>query len=142
MKDFYTAFYAAVEYSPAHALFCERVFGRNLSQHRFADLRQLELLLQAVPIISDQKVLELGCGNGLVSEYLSDRTGAHVTGLDYIPGAVDQARRRTAVKSNRLVPSTPKGRCLSMKNVMAMRKGSAGPSRKDCMPAISTKSDQ
>jgi cyclopropane fatty-acyl-phospholipid synthase-like methyltransferase len=102
MKGFYTAFYAAVEHSPAHALFCERVFGGNLSQHGFADLEQLELLLRAVPMASGLRVLDLGCGNGLISEYISDRTGAHVTGLDYIPGAVDQARKRTAAKSERL----------------------------------------
>jgi len=27
--------------------------------------------------------LDLGCGNGLIAEYVSDRTGAHITGLDY-----------------------------------------------------------
>jgi ubiquinone/menaquinone biosynthesis C-methylase UbiE len=47
-------------------------------------------------------VLDLGCGNGLIAEYLSDRTGAHITGLDYIPQAISQASQRTAAKSDRL----------------------------------------
>jgi cyclopropane fatty-acyl-phospholipid synthase-like methyltransferase len=102
MKDFYTAFYAAVEHSPAHLLFCERVFGRDLSQHGFVDMEQLELLLRLVSMQPGRRVLDLGCGNGLISEYISDRTGAHVTGLDYIPEAIDQARKRTAAKSDRL----------------------------------------
>ncbi len=46
MKDFYTAFYAATEHSQAHHVFCERVFGMDLCQHGFADMAQLELLLQ------------------------------------------------------------------------------------------------
>jgi cyclopropane fatty-acyl-phospholipid synthase-like methyltransferase len=102
VKDFYTAFYAAVERSQAHHVFCERVFGRDLCQHGFADLEQLELLLQVTQLGPGQRALDLGCGNGLIAEYLSDRSGAHVTGLDYIPQAIRQARQRTANKSERL----------------------------------------
>jgi cyclopropane fatty-acyl-phospholipid synthase-like methyltransferase len=102
MKEFYTAFYAAIECSRAHALFCERVFGKDLSQHGFADGHQLDLLLHVLNMQPGQQVLDLGCGNGRISEYISDRTGAYVTGLDYIPEAVDRARKRTAAKSERL----------------------------------------
>jgi cyclopropane fatty-acyl-phospholipid synthase-like methyltransferase len=102
MKDFYTAFYTAIEHSRAHARFCERVFGMDLGQHGFADRSQLELLLQALDLHPAQRVLDLGCGSGLISEYMSDCTEAHITGLDYIPEAVEQARRRTAAKADRL----------------------------------------
>jgi len=71
MRGFYEAFYTAVEHSEAHRAFCERVFGKDLGQHGFADLEQLELLIE-------------------------------VAGLDYIPLAVEQARRRTTAKSDRL----------------------------------------
>jgi SAM-dependent methyltransferase len=73
MREFYERFYAKVPSSPVHALFCQRAFG-----------------------------LDLGCGHGRISEYLSDRTGAHLTGLDYIPGAIRLARERTAAKADRL----------------------------------------
>jgi len=102
MKSFYNDFYAAIGHSRAHALFCERVFGKDLSQHGFTDLDQLELLLRMIPMAPGQRVLDLGCGNGRISEYLSDRTGALFTGLDYIPEAIDQARMRTMGKSDRL----------------------------------------
>ncbi|MGD0272266.1 MAG: methyltransferase domain-containing protein [Gaiellaceae bacterium] len=102
MKDFYEAFYAAVEHSPAHHAFCERVFGKDLCQHGFADLEQLELLIEVAGLGPNQRLLDLGCGNGMIAEYLSDRTGARVTGLEYIPLAIEQARRRTAAKSDRL----------------------------------------
>jgi ubiquinone/menaquinone biosynthesis C-methylase UbiE len=102
MKAFYTNFYDAVERSRAHALFCERVFGRDLSQHGFADQEQLELLLRVIPMAPGQRAMDAGCGNGRITEYLSDRTGAFFTGLDYIPAAVEQARKRTSEKSDRL----------------------------------------
>lgn len=102
MKDFYTAFYTAVERSPAHHAFCERVFGLDLSQHGFTDLEQLELLLQVAGLKPGDRLLDLGCGNGRIAEYISDRTGAHVTGLDYIPEAISSARQRTAAKADRL----------------------------------------
>ena len=103
MKDFYESFFAAVEHSEAHHSFCERVFGRDLGQHGFADLEQLELLIEVTGLGSGQHVLDVGCGNGMIAEYLSDRTGAHVTGLDYIPLAIRPAKARTGpAKSDRL----------------------------------------
>ena len=102
MKDFYEAYYAATEHSQAHHLFCERVFGMDLCQHGFADLEQLDLLLRVTRLRAGQHGLDLGCGNGLIAEYLSDRSGAQFTGLDYIPQAISQAKKRTAIKSKRL----------------------------------------
>jgi len=102
MKDFYTAFYSAIEHSSAHHVFCERLFGKDLCQHGFADLEQLELLLQVTRLGPTHQALDLGCGNGMIAEYLSDRSGAHITGLDYIPLAIHQAQVRTAPKADRL----------------------------------------
>lgn len=102
MRDFYEHFYAAIEQSQAHAAFCERVFGRNLGQHGFADMEQLDKLIEVTQLGPNNRVLDLGCGDGRIAEYISDVTGAHVTGLDYIPAAVEHARRRTAAKADRL----------------------------------------
>lgn len=102
MRDFYDAYYVAVEQSRAHHVFCERVFGKDLCQHGFTNLAQLDLLLQVTQLGPTQRVLDLGCGNGMIAEYLSDCTGAHITGLDYIPQAISQALQRTATKSDRL----------------------------------------
>ncbi|HEY5903301.1 MAG TPA: methyltransferase domain-containing protein [Anaerolineales bacterium] len=102
MEDFYTAFYSVTEHSRAHHSFCEQVFGRDLCQHGFADLEQLRLLMEVTRLGPGHRALDLGCGTGRIAEYLSDCTGAHITGLDNIPEAVSQARRRTAAKSERL----------------------------------------
>jgi cyclopropane fatty-acyl-phospholipid synthase-like methyltransferase len=74
----------------------------DLAQHGFADLDQLNLLLEVTRLGPADRALDLGCGNGLIAEYLSDRSGAHITGLDYIPEAIRQADERTASKRDRL----------------------------------------
>jgi ubiquinone/menaquinone biosynthesis C-methylase UbiE len=102
MQDFYTSFYSVVERSPAHHAFCERVYGRDLCQHGFADMGQLDLLLQETGLKKGQRALDLGCGNGMITEYLSDASLAHITGLDFIPLAISLAIERTDGKSDRL----------------------------------------
>ena len=101
MREFYERFYAKVPSSPVHALFCQRAFGLDLGQHGFADLAQLDALVEATDMHAGQQVLDLGCGHGRMAEYLSDRTGAHVTGLDYIPEAICLARERTVAQADR-----------------------------------------
>ncbi len=102
MKDFYNAFYATLEHSQAHQLFCERTYGKDLGQHGFADMEQLELLLKVTHLGPGQRALDLGCGDGRMAEYLSERSGAHFTGLDYIPQAIQHAQQRTAAKADQL----------------------------------------
>lgn len=102
MFDFYTRFYAAVAASAANAEYCTRVYGRNLCQHGFADLPHLDDLIQVSGITADSHVLDLGCGNGMIAEYISDQTGAHVTGIDMIAQAIEDAQARTQDKRKRL----------------------------------------
>jgi SAM-dependent methyltransferase len=102
MFDFYTRFYRAVASSAANAEYCARVYGRNLCQHGFADLPHLDHLIKVSEITAGTRVLDLGCGNGMIAEYLSDETGAHVTGIDFIPQAIAHAWARTQSKRDRL----------------------------------------
>ena len=102
MRDFYEHFYSAIEQSQAHAAFCERVFGQDLGQHGFADMEQLHKLIEVTQPGPNSRVLDLGCGDGRIAEYISDVTGAHVTGLDFIPAAIGHAQQRTAAKVDRL----------------------------------------
>jgi SAM-dependent methyltransferase len=102
MWFWYDAFYKATRTSMAYATLCERTFARNLTQHGFADMVQLGKLLEVTALGAQNRVLDLGCGSGAMAEYISDVTGAHVTGVDYIPEAIRQARERTADKRHRL----------------------------------------
>jgi SAM-dependent methyltransferase len=96
MREFYERYHEAMARSRSHAAFCEKVFGRNLCQHGFADMAQLDALIAATQLRPGQAGLDLGCGNGMIAEYISDRTGAHITGLDYIPAAIRDAQARIA----------------------------------------------
>ena len=48
------------------------------------------------------RLLHIGCGDGAIAETISEQTGAHVTGIDFIPEAIRLARERSAGKKDRL----------------------------------------
>jgi SAM-dependent methyltransferase len=102
IQYFYRDYYAATAQSKAHALYCERVYGKNLCQHGYMDMAQLNKLLEVTNLGDNNRGLDLGCGNGLIAEYISDVTGAHVHGIDNSADAIRQARDRTASKRERL----------------------------------------
>lgn len=98
----YSDFYRATHNSPANSEYCRRVFGADLCQDGFMDMDGLHQLLEVTGLHSGETVLDLGCGNGQIAECISDRTGARLFGLDYIPEAIQQAQQRTAAKRDRL----------------------------------------
>lgn len=102
MQDFYRDFYRATQTSNAHAAFCQRAFGLNLCQHGFADTAQLDVLMAAAELRPHQHLLDVGCGNGMIAEYLAECSGARVTGLDNAPEAIRQASTRTQNSAGRL----------------------------------------
>lgn len=102
MWDWYGDFYAALPTSKAHSEMCRRVFGRDLSQHGFSDMAQLDRLIEVLALRPGDRVLDLGCGNGGIAAHICDCTGAHVTGVDYIPEAIRQAEERTQDRRDRL----------------------------------------
>lgn len=101
-KDWYNDFYVAVDTSQAYARYCTTVFGRDFSQQGFCDIRQIDAMLDILKIAPGDRVLDIGCGNGKMIEYIADTTGAIGHGFDISPVAIGLARRRTASKSARL----------------------------------------
>jgi SAM-dependent methyltransferase len=103
VKDFYERFYRAVATSLANAVYCEELYGRNLCQHGFADLAQLDALIQESALGPGLCALDLGCGNGLITEYLLTLSQAdYLYGIDYIPEAIRQAQALAAARPGRL----------------------------------------
>ncbi|MFQ5980410.1 MAG: class I SAM-dependent methyltransferase [Candidatus Heimdallarchaeota archaeon] len=90
------------EQSQAHSIFCKRVYGRDLCQTGSTDMTQLEMLLQVLDLEVDSLVLDLGCGIGKITEYLSDSTQAQFIGVDITTNALYQARMRQSGKQNPL----------------------------------------
>jgi len=88
--------------STAYAEFCARVFGKNLCQANMMDMVQLEKLLDVLNLSDDNKVLDLACGIGAITEYISDITGAYVIGVDIALDALSFAQERAIGKRDRL----------------------------------------
>lgn len=99
---YYQKFYPAARASAAHSRLCERVFGRDLCQEGMTDMAALGDLLGRLNLKPGDRVLDLGCGAGIIAEYISSRTGARVTGIDYAAAAIAEANERTADKRSRL----------------------------------------
>jgi ubiquinone/menaquinone biosynthesis C-methylase UbiE len=90
------------EESAAYSEFCERLYGKDLCQFNMMDMEQLQKLLELLELTNENRVLDLGCGIGTITEYISDRTRAHLTGIDFAPGTIERALERTEEKRDRL----------------------------------------
>jgi ubiquinone/menaquinone biosynthesis C-methylase UbiE len=98
----YREFFPAAAHSRAYAEFCERLYGKNLCQAGFSDMQQIDDMIEILKLTPHSCVLDLGCGNGMLAEYISDRTGARLWGIDYCPEAVEMAITRTQSRRDRL----------------------------------------
>jgi cyclopropane fatty-acyl-phospholipid synthase-like methyltransferase len=90
------------EQSKAFGLFCERAYGRNLCQFNAADQDQLHELIDALCLDETSRVLDVGCGVGMVTEYISDVTRASILGLDSSRPLIQRAQERTQSKAKKL----------------------------------------
>lgn len=90
------------EKSRAHSLLCERVYGKDLSQSGMMNMEQLVKLLDVLELSSKNRVIDLGCGTGRITEFISDITGARVLGIDALSGAIHSALERTREKRERI----------------------------------------
>ena len=99
---YYQVLYPAAYASATHSRLCEHVFGRDLCQEGMVDMTALEDLLNRLEIDKGDYVLDLGCGVGVIAEYISDVTGCRVTGIDYSEPAIEIAKVRTASRDDRL----------------------------------------
>jgi cyclopropane fatty-acyl-phospholipid synthase-like methyltransferase/aryl carrier-like protein len=86
-------YYATAMSSAAHAEFCTRVYGENFGQHGMADTTQLDQMLDLLKPGPGDVILDMGCGYGLISQYVANKTGAKVIGIDLSPSAIAYATK-------------------------------------------------
>lgn len=96
------AFMIHAEGSATYTRLCVALTGVGIAQLNMVDREQLAACEEALGLGPGRRLLDLGCGIGTQAEYLSDRTGVHVTGLDFSETAVLRARERTGAKRDRL----------------------------------------
>lgn len=96
-KAWYNEYFRRAAESPTHSRFCEAVYGRDLCQHGMMDADEMEFLASLLK--PGEKVLEVGCSNGCITEYIHQQAGCTLLGVDYSDVAIAQAQRRTQDKA-------------------------------------------
>lgn len=99
-KDWYNEYFQRAISSAVHSEFCRRVYGKDLCQHGLMDMDELNFLITLID--PGSKILEIGCSNGFITEYIHDHTSSFIHGIDFSNVAIEQARQRTKDKSTSL----------------------------------------
>jgi SAM-dependent methyltransferase len=102
MSKGYDNLLSRTDNSKAYSMFCERVFGKGLSQFNVLDMEQLNTMIEKLELKPGEVALDLGCGNGRIAEYISDLTGAKMVGLDFAAEVIKNAQQHTVDKKDRL----------------------------------------
>jgi len=102
MYDWYAKFYTSTKASAAYSQYCSVVFGKDFSQHGYSSIAQIDQILKLAEIKDGITILDLGCGNGKMLEYIFDQYSITAYGVDFSADAIDQAKSRTYNKRNGL----------------------------------------
>ncbi len=87
----YQRFYQMAADSDCFKEYCKSAFGADFSQDGFSDIHQIDLITRYVALDSNSFILDVGCGNGKMVQYLKSKTGAHISGFDYSENAIRTA---------------------------------------------------
>ena len=98
----FSKYISSLEKSVVYGQFCQEVYGQDLCQLNMVDKEQLEKVIEVLALMPNERLLDLGCGAGKITEYISDVSGAHAVGIDFAKGPIRTANERTAPKSTRL----------------------------------------
>lgn len=93
---------AAIERSAAFQAFCQKVYGASRCQLNMATEQQLSKLIEVLRLGEKDRVVDLGCNIGTISEHIADVTGAKLLGIDFAASAIEAAQERTRGKSEQL----------------------------------------
>ena len=71
--------------------------GQEYARHSSMQYRQAQEALQRIDLRGFERILDIGCGNGDITKYLSERTSdGLVIGVDVSPSMIDLAQRTHA----------------------------------------------
>jgi ubiquinone/menaquinone biosynthesis C-methylase UbiE len=115
---FYKEFFARAPRSPAYRAFCESVYGEYLCQQGQVDMAQLDIAIRVLGVTDSDRVLDLGCGSGMMAAHIAEATGASVAGVAFVEEAIAFARQLPPAKHGRTEF------CLMNVNDVRLREGS------------------
>ncbi len=91
----YNNYFEMEKTSLAHSHFCKRVYGADFSQHGLVNQAELAVLQEQLKEKVPKEVLDIGCGNGRITEYLaSNCPNSYFTGIDISDKAIHSANKR------------------------------------------------
>jgi SAM-dependent methyltransferase len=105
IKSEFTDLIGRVSSSKAYLDYCTELYGYRMSLFNMMDKAQLDFLFHSISIAKNDSVLDLGCGNGCILNYLMQQYNCHGIGIDqldpeilkkynssipYISGCMDQ----------------------------------------------------
>lgn len=96
----YQEFYRMADKSAVFKEYCKKAFGEDFSQDGFSDVAQLNKIMSMVNLDSEASILDIGCGNGKMLEYIQNKTGARIYGFDYSENAIKAAVQRIGDRGN------------------------------------------
>ncbi len=96
----YENFYNMVQNSECFKKYCIKAFGEDFSQDGFSDINQISLILEYAPKKENINILDIGCGNGKMLEYLQSKIGGHIYGFDFSENAINTAKSMNIKNSN------------------------------------------
>ncbi|MFC1477161.1 class I SAM-dependent methyltransferase [candidate division KSB1 bacterium] len=79
--------------------YCQRLYGKYLAQWNMLTMDQLNNMVDILKKEQPEKLLDVGCGAGVITEYIHAETGSAITAVDKNRKAIQSARKRN--------PNTP-----------------------------------
>ncbi len=92
IKDEFSRKIGRLAKSEAYAELCAEVYGYRGCWFNMTDRRQLDYIMNSIPISSDDELLDLGCGSGGLLRMLRDKYGCRAAGIDLLDEGATELR--------------------------------------------------
>ena len=74
--------------------FYSEIFDKEAGRYYKIQKRKIEIVLNLLEKHEKGRILDIGCGDGLITQMIAEKTGAEAHGVDISNGAVSKARKR------------------------------------------------
>lgn len=81
--------------SEAYLDYCAEIYGYKMCLFNMMDRSQLDFLFHNIPVSKDSSILDLGCGNGCILDYLMRKYECQGVGIDQLDTEVFRKYNRS-----------------------------------------------